>query len=148
MILPANISHVYALAPVMRADDALEATGLGGEPKRMLRQSFRHSLIAKSAFVDGDVACMWGMTADILSDIGSPWLVTSAAVERLPLAFLHEARREVEAMLCMKRRLENIVAAAYTRAVRFLRLLGFTIGDIIEVGPAKTPFHRFSIEAA
>lgn len=147
VIVPAAIAHVYLLAANMRAADRAEAVGLGADPKRALRLSFRQALMRRTAFVDGAIAAMWGLAGDCLSDVGYPWLVTSAAIERLPLTFVREGRRQLAAMLRLKPILENVVAADYAGAVRFLEILGFTLEEPIAMGPAGLPYRKFWIAA-
>lgn len=142
-IVPASIAHVHALARAMRADDAAEAIVLGFDPRKLLRASFRFSLYARTAYVDGEIAAMFGLAGDVLSDVGHPWLITTAAIERLPITFFLAARAEVAAMLTLKARLENQVAAGYARAVHFLEVLGFTIESPAPLGKNGAPFRRF-----
>ncbi len=110
--------------------------------------TFRHSLFAGTAFVDGEIAAMWGLCADMLSDCGEPWLVTTNAVEAIPVTFVREGRRQVARMLAVKPRLENMVAARYQRAVRFLEVLGFVVDPPRPFGPRQEVFRRFHIGAA
>jgi hypothetical protein len=145
-IIPATIVHVHQLARVLREADAAEARALGQDPRKLLRASFRMSLYARTAFVEGKIAAMWGLTSDILSDTGCPWLLTSAAIESLPMIFAREARKEVAAMLSLRPRLENFVAADYGRACRFLEILGFTVDPPAPLGPRGALFRRAHIE--
>jgi hypothetical protein len=113
----------------------------------VLRMSFRVSLTRpKVAVVDGEVAAIWGMGGDILSDTGIPWLLTTAAIERMPVTFIKQARIELARMLARKRRLENHVLAEYSQAVRLLEVLGFTLADPAPVGRNRVLFRRFWIE--
>lgn len=144
-IIPAEISHVYALAATLRAGDAseIEATGFGCRDG--LRAIYRGALLRRTALVDGEVAAMFGLTGDALSDSGEPWLLTSAAVERVPCAFLRIGRQQVATMLQMKPVLHNYVMASYTRACRFVILLGFTLGEPEPMGPKSIPFRKFEM---
>jgi hypothetical protein len=63
-----------------------------------------------------------------------PWLLTASAFEKVPVAAVREARREVARMLRLCPHLENHVASSYTKAYRFLRALGFTVGAPQPVG--------------
>ena len=148
LIVPADLAHVYALARAMRAADAAEATALGLDPVRALRASYRMSLFARTAFFDGAIAAMWGLNGDVLSDNGRPWLVTAAAIERLPVTFVREAKATVAAMLSLKGTLENYVAADYGRAVRFLEVIGFALDPPAPFGPHGALFRRFHLRRA
>lgn len=115
----------------------------------MLRASFRGSLMPpRAAAIDGEVAAMWGLGGDILSDTGEPWLMTAPPVERAPVSFLRVARAELAAMLAIKPRLENYVAADYRKAVRLLEKLGFALEAPQPIGPKRALFRKFWIERA
>ena len=74
-------------------------------------------------------------------------MLTTPAIERVPMYFTHQAALERDAMLAIKPRLENYVAADYPKAVRLIEGLGFTIEAPQPVGPKHAPFRRFWIEA-
>jgi hypothetical protein len=132
-ILPTEPRHLYELAANLRPADATEILGSGNSIKRSLWRAYRNSVLCKTAIIDGEVAAIWGLCVgmrpgvSLLSDLGVPWLHTSAAVEKLPLSFVKVAKAELAAMLTLRPRLENHVAADYAQAVKFLRLIGFTV---------------------
>lgn len=142
-IVPSDIGDVYRLASHMREDDRLEAVGLGGNPTQLLRASYRSALLRKTAFVDGEIAAMWGLGGVALSDEGTPWLVTAPAVERIPVFFVKQARQETEKMLALRATLRNVVLASYDRACRFLHVVGFSLGDPEPMGPNDVLYRRF-----
>ncbi len=125
--------HIYDLAANLRHLDEQEILGSGNSVKRSLWRAYRNSVLCKSAIVDNKVAAMWGLCLNmrpglsLLSDLGVPWLHTTAAVERLPVSFVKVAKAELAAMLALRPRLENHVAAEYVQAIKFLRLIGFTV---------------------
>jgi hypothetical protein len=130
---PATPEHVYTLAANLRPADEAEILGAGHSIKKSLWRGYRNSILCKSAIIDGEVAAMWGLCLNmrpgvsLLSDLGVPWLLTTAAVERLPLSFVKVAKVELAAMKALRPRLENHVAASYAQAIKFLRLIGFTV---------------------
>lgn len=131
----------------MRAGDRAEATVLGKDPRRALRQSFRAALICRTVEVDGEVAAIGGLGGDILSDAGTLWLLTTDLIERVPVSFVREARRQVAEMQGLRPRLEGYVAADYRGALRLLEVLGFTLDAPVPIGPARALFRRFWMEA-
>lgn len=147
VIVPAERVHIPLMVRHLRAQDLEEVTCLGLSPRRALRDSFKTSLFRRSAFVDGEIAAMWGVSGGIIDNFGVPWLLTTPAIERVPLAFIKEARREVFEIMETKQRIENYVLASYTRAIRFLMLMGFEIGEPARIGPDQTLFRRFWKEA-
>ncbi len=143
----ATIADVYALALNLRAGDRAEIQVMGRDPRRALRFAYRVSLMPpRVATVDGQVAAMWGLGGDLISDVGEPWLLTGHAADRVPFAFVRIAKAELAAMLAVKPRLENYVAADYAKAVRLLEGLGFHLDAPAPIGPRGALFRRFWIE--
>lgn len=142
-IVEADISHVYQLARALRAEDAGELEAAGLVPERGVRASFRSALIRRTAFVDGNLAAMFGMGGIALGDVGHPWLLTTPAIERAPVEFVREARNVVGRMLQLKPVLVNYVDARYLRACRFVALLGFVLEPPAPFGPLGAQFRRF-----
>jgi hypothetical protein len=143
--IPATIAHVYTLAANMREGDRAEMEAAGLDAKVALRKSFRAALIRETIFVDGEIAAMWGMGGDALSDIGTPWLLTTPAAERVPVSFLRVAKKNVATMLRLKPILVNYVDARYARACRFVEALGFVLEPPAPFGPKGALFRRFEL---
>lgn len=150
-IVTAEVEHVYLLADKLRAGDIAEVRGGGHSAKKSLYRGFRHSILCKTAFVDGEIAAMWGLCVGLrpgvspLSDVAVPWLLTSSAVERVPVSFLKVAKAELALMRANRRRLESFVAADYSQAVKLLRILGFTVEKPVPVGVGGALFSRFHL---
>lgn len=142
-IRPAEIADVYALARNLRVADAAEMEAAGEPGVRLIRKSFRAALLRFSVFVDGEIAAMWGMGGEALGDIGTPWLLTTPAIERVPVSFVKVGRQNVAAMLRLKPILVNYVDARYTRACRFVEVLGFVLEPPAPFGPKGALFRRF-----
>lgn len=153
-IEPATREHVLAIGPKLRREDTAEIAGLGGNVRKALWRGFRRSIWCRVATVDGDLAAIWGLcvagdtSLGLLSRKAMPWLLTTEAIEHIPVAFVRHARREVASMRMLYPALENHVAADYRRAVKFLRLLGFTVDAAKPVGVGGALFRRFHIGCA
>ncbi len=150
-IEPATREHVLAIGPLLREEDRAEIAGLGGNVRKALWRGFRNSIWCRVATVDGEIAAIWGLCVAGRAGIGPlsgkavPWLLTTDAIERVPVAFVRHARREVAAMRRLYPSLENHVAADYRRAVKFLRLIGFAVDPPEPVGIGGAAFCRFHI---
>lgn len=129
----ATLGHIRLLVPMLRAADRAEIDSMGVAPRHLLNRLWRSSTIRRSTFLDGEIAAMWGCAGPLLSSVGGPWLFTTSEAERAPMAFLKAARRGIEEMLDTRRTLVSSVAADYERSIRFMAMLGFTIGDPFEV---------------
>lgn len=142
-VVPMQRSHVAMLVAAMREADRREVEAAGFTPQRALWRSYRASMIARVAFVDGEIAAAWGCGGCPASGNGEPWLLTTPAAERVPLTYLKVAREAVAGMLTIYQRLTGFVAADYVRAVRFLEMLGFDVSEPFPLGPRNALFQRY-----
>lgn len=130
-IVPTIFRHMQALAETMREKDRAECLIAGAKPQKAIWRAWRNSIFTRTALIDGEVAAIWGLCISgqpgisLLSAKGGPWLLTAPPIEKLPLAFLKEAKRQLNEMLNLRPELEMHVAANYAEALRFVRLLGF-----------------------
>lgn len=144
-VRPSVIADVFALAANLRDADRAEVAGLGIDPRFGLRASFRDGMLRKTYIVDGEIAAMSGLCGSLLGDIGQPYLMTTPAVERVPVTFLKLAKQGLAEMLQHKMRLEGYVAANYAGACRLLEVLGFMLGKPEPIGPNKAGFRKFTL---
>lgn len=142
-IMEATAEHVRRLAPRLRAADALELTSMGERPLACLWHSWRGSLLRRTAFVDGEIAAMWGVHGDLTGMVGIPWLLTAPEVERVPVTMVKLCRRDLKAMLEIYPVLQNCVLASYAGAVRLIEILGFKLDDPVLINGVA--FRRFSM---
>lgn len=146
----ARPEHIVMIRDRLRTEDALEITCLGVPVRKALWRSYKSSLLGRVGFVDGEIAAVWGCGGCALGGIGTPWLMTTPVVERVPVSMVKVARREMMGMLDIFPVLENYVAARYQKACRFLEVLGFELGDPIGIpvgnGRDNVPFRPFRIE--
>jgi hypothetical protein len=148
-IVPCQIEHVYALARTMRDADRREIENLGFGVKKALYRAFRNSVMCKAALIHGEVAAVWGLAVALrenvspLSDLGVPWLHTSALVEQVPFSFVRVGKRELAAMRQLRPKLESFVAADYKEAIKFLKILGFTVDKAEPLGLNGSLYCRF-----
>ena len=145
-IVESKGSHVAMLERLMRENDRIEVTCMGMAPRKALWSSFRTSIMRKTAFVDGDIACMWGLGGSLLSGIGNPWLLTGHAVERLPVTFIRHIRHETDGMLGIFPKLHGYVIDSYGQALRMLKLAGFDLSEPFEFGPERALFRKYTKE--
>lgn len=146
-IVPCTLAHLREIGRTMRAEDRAEIEDAGLRPRHLLAQLWRDTLAPKAAIVDGEVAAVWGDAAPLLALDGSMWMFTSPAVERLPLAYFREARRDIGERLKTRRVLRADVACGYERALRFFAMLGFRLGPPFEA-KAGGWYREISIERA
>lgn len=137
--------HVRDLGQNLREGDYREGLALGYKPANLLFYSYRQGLMRRTAFVDGQIAAMWGVAGIPMGLVGRPYLITSPACEEIsPIRFVSIYRKEVVEMGKLFPLLENYVDSSYIKAVRMLELAGFTIDEPIPLGPIGSLFNRFS----
>lgn len=145
-ILSTTPSHVLELRDTLREEDASEICKFGLPIRRALYRSFRNSIFSRTALVDGKVAACWGLSGVVLGDVGNPWLLTGTECNRVsPLVFARIYKQEIQEMLTHFDVLENWVDSAYTKSVRLLQLIGFTLDDPMPIKGLKSQalFRKF-----
>lgn len=133
-IVPCRLSHLREIVRTMRADDRAEFEMAGLNPKHRLYALHRMTMQPKTALVDGEVAAVWGDAASILASEGLMWMITAPCIERVPLAFFREARREIARISEYRQSLRSCIGGPYSRAIRFFTMLGFTIEPPVIIG--------------
>lgn len=107
------------------------------DPKDALRASLGD---AWACLVDGEPVAVFGVTPPaLLGGAAMPWLVGSVNLN--PRLLVKPARAILAGW--DYERLENWVDARNTKAIRWLRWLGFTIHPAEPYGVMGLPFHRF-----
>ena len=116
---------------------------MGLDLRAGIRLSFRNAILRKTYLVDGEIAAMTGLCGGLVSDIGYPYFITTSACDKVPFRVASIARRTVGDMLAHRKYLEGRVDANYTRAVRFLWLLGFELSEPEHFGSGL--FRKFTM---
>jgi hypothetical protein len=136
---------VEELAPRLRPEVLAEMRVSALLPRELLRQSLTASRAAWTVLCGGEVAAMFGVAyRSLVSDVGVPWLLSSALVDRIWLSFARHSRTFAHYMLSLFPVLENYVDAEYSRCIAWLRWCGFTLdGAPVAMGRMGAPFYRF-----
>ena len=147
-IAAALLEHVAPVAEGMRAADRAECAAVGLEPMPALEAAFKSSAVTWTASVAGEPMCIFGVgAASFLSREGSPWLLGTDLILAHQLGFLRRSRAVVAEMLGLFPRLANVVDARNAMSIRWLRWLGFRVGDPFPFGLRGEPFRPFEMEA-
>jgi len=129
-MLPATEADARELAPLLRADDRAEVLALGCDPVESLLVSLSASREAGTWRDDGRIICMAGVVPlSLIGQTGVPWLLGSDLVPVHRRAFLLETRRMVACWLGIFAVLRTTVDCRYEAAIRWLRWLGFSLGE-------------------
>lgn len=132
----------------MRPADRDEVFAASGKtPVKALTYSMRKSSHAWTAIIDGRPEVMFGVgDINVLAGVGAPWLLGTDAVEAHYIAFL---RRSVDFRDQLLRRypvMRNFVDDRNKASKRWLKWLGASFSDPVEVG--GHPFRLFEMRLA
>lgn len=142
---PVDDRLIAEVLAAVRPEDRLEFESLRGlSVEAELRDSVASSITPRAYVVDGRVVAMFG---DIKYDerIGVPWLISTSAIDQHRRAFLIECDREVAAMRQRHQVLINYTDARYTKALRWLRWLGFHMHEAVPYGVNGELFHPMTL---
>jgi len=137
-------AHVQLLAATMRDEDAAEVMASHGfMPEAAVRDSVARSVQSVAVVADGELLCLMGLAHAERpgGSIAIPWCLSTKTVDRKRRAFLVGTHVVVEAMAKQNRVLFQMVDARYEKALRWVKLLGFTVHPAIPFGVAGLPFH-------
>lgn len=140
---PITAEDVEAIAPRLRAADALEIQRSIGEPALAVLQRSVEASNGRAGVVlfDGQLACAYGIVQhDTLGTAAVPWLLTTDVVEKHKTAFFRIAKFVVDKWAEEYPVLVQLVDDEYEGAKAFLRSLGFQLQTLVKHGPSGAPF--------
>lgn len=145
-ITPATDQMANLVVADMREADRLECEAQGLTALEAIRMSIAGSYDPKVAFANDVALGAWGVQRlGGLSLRGSPWVLTTNAVEHHKKFFLRTTRDGLAAYMQEHSLLVNMVDARYKQAIRWLTWLGFQIGEPVPAGPNGELFVPVSI---
>ena len=145
-LVDATREHLRLIAPVLRAPDRAEVEQQGLVVRHALNEAYANSIICRAAFVDGDIAALWGLRGEMLSDHGFAWLLTAPPVERVPLSFFRVVRDELADMMATRRSISTWVLGSYEKSIRFFAMQGFVESGQIALGPHQAVYKIMTLD--
>jgi hypothetical protein len=151
-IRPVEPGDIEWLGPRLRLADQLECHASGADdPVDGIRRSVADSVFARVLVIDNELVAIGGCVehplSTQLSPIGVPWVVGTPRLIEHPRVLQREGRRYIAAMLERYPQLVNVVHAANTHAVGWLRHMGFSLSPPAPWGPRGALFHIFQMRA-
>lgn len=150
VIRPVRPGDVEQLVVKMRQADVAELDALGlSDHIGCLRQSVADSAFCYTAVQGDEVVCVFGVVpADgVFGDYGIPWMLGTDLVTTNQRVLMRLCRPYIDEMLRAYPNLFNVVHAENSRAVRWLKCVGFSLHPAEPHGPLGALFHRFEMKA-
>jgi hypothetical protein len=146
---PATLGQAYDLGKRLRQADLLEIkASCGMEGTDALVHAVLNAKRADAWLVDEHLVAMSGVSGSLADHgIGVVWMLASAEADRFPKYLLRGQRQYVQELLQGHDMLFNFVDNRNIKAQRWLRWLGFHLGEPTPFGVAQLPFRPFWLHA-
>lgn len=146
-VVATTVEHAEKVAAQARPSDIEE---LWASNKTSPREAIDFGLRTSTPLtllMDEEPVCIFGITPlCALSGFGAPWMVGTDRLDTCARWFIRHCKNDLGAFFSEWSRLANLVDARNTKAIRWLRWLGFTILPAVNYGPFNLPFHPFVME--
>lgn len=135
------------IAENMREEDKTEVILSGAkDPMDALETVVRHSHFTLAVIADVPLTVLGLRKMDIMQGVGVPWLLSAEQALQHKREFLLQSPPVIEEMLNICPTLINYVHAENRLSIRWLKWLGFEIGDPEPIGLNGAEFCRFMKE--
>lgn len=116
-------------------------------PEAAIAKGFENSDCTMVGLADGVPVCIWGVVHEsIIGNIGTPWMVATTALEKYARLFIKHCREEAMKSFDGYDVLENYVHAKNTKAIQWLKFLGFSVSEEPEeYGMLGELFYKFEL---
>jgi len=147
-IRPARYADIEPFCRVIRPGDVAEiAASSGVLPADEIRRAMGMSPRAWTATLDGEPAAMLGVgSVSMLADHGKVWMHGSVLMDRARRRVALATRDHLPEVRRGWRTIGNWVDARYSLSIRWLRWLGFEIGEQQFYGVLRLPFLPFRMD--
>lgn len=134
---PATYEDALFVADHMRAVDVRELRDMNDTgPLAAVAEAMRVDGEVLAARLDGEPVALFGCARmSVLGNAGSPWLLGTDALERCARPLVALGRAKVAEWIRTYDLLENVVDARNVRTIGWLKRIGFSFGEPIEVKP-------------
>ncbi len=95
-----------------------------------LEQALSQCAEAWTGYIDDQIVCMWGIDrGSMLTNSAFIWLVTCQGVDAHSFIFVRHSQKRLEDLKKRYSYIHGVVQADNEQSVRWLRWLGFQLGD-------------------
>lgn len=143
-LVATTADHLIHIADNLRDEDVAELAAKGpGSSDEKLANAVDLSESVWTLMLHGVPVAVMGLAVDNAGRFGSPWLLGTREIDDHPRAFVRVTRDLLRAQLHRVPYFINMVYSGSKRSIRFLKAVGFTIGDPMEYGTEGKLFHPF-----
>lgn len=129
----------------MRDEDVRELVAMGKTPRLGLIEAIQRSSVdggfSRVGVYEGEPVCVFGVSSETKKVVGSPWLLGTRGIEKIPTTFLRSSRHIVQEMQDAFPVLTNIADSRNEVHLNWLRWLGFKFIGTVDMG--GVPFVQF-----
>ena len=147
-IVPATAWHIAEMRGRYRDEDEREAFAsarLTAE-EAVLDSIRRSSVVGAVLDSTGRTIALFGVgSPTLVGGVGVPWMMGSRDVDRHSRATITEGRRIMGILRSHFALLHNYVDARNTKAIRWLKAVGFHVMPAVPYGPFAALFHPFEM---
>lgn len=131
----------------IRKSDEMEGYLLTGkDPYDELHDSFYHSTVIKTAFINGKARALFGVVPlSLLSGVGCVWFVAHEEVEQYKKDFFYTSKKEVYGLFKNFDYIYNYADAENKKSLKWLKLIGFQVDEPEPVGVFQHLFCKFGM---
>jgi hypothetical protein len=142
---PCSEEYIKRLAPNLAKADLAELWAMERrDPVTSMMSAWRRGRETWALLSDDTVVAMYGVIdVSLVSDGGRPWNFSCQDVGKYAKSFIKESVRIEKEWADKYSFLTNYVDSRHTKAVRWIKWLGYTLDNPIPIGPEKVPFFRF-----
>lgn len=146
---PATVAHAKDLGPRLREADREEVSASSGmEAEDVLILAVAHAKRADAWFKGDTLIAISGINGSLVDpSVGVIWMLGSDELDRLPKVLMKGQRQYVRDLLKGHDMLLNFVDNRNIKAHRWLRWLGFHVGEPRPFGAAGLLFRPFVMSA-
>lgn len=147
LVVHGTMEHARELAAVLREADEAECVAAGyASGLAALEAGVANSSEAWAIYFDGELGVLLGVDAITDESEALLWCLTGKVVERAKLSYWRTSKGIVDELRRKYRRLYNLTDARYSRALAWLKRLGFAVSPSPIPHPVTgLPFHLVTI---
>ncbi len=130
--IPATEDHARLIAPRLLVTECTRKLWKqhGRDAEENTLYTLRRSIEAGAAFVDGEIAALYGIGArSLVSEEGYPWLLPTDLIRKHKVAFFRRTRAYIETAMASYPTLKGEVDTSIPGGVTWLKWLGFSVEE-------------------